>query len=254
MSKEDFSQPYTPQERQAMRAIEKEMAPLIFPRKLKRKDKRTGKYERTGFAENSSQFAKFKKLSAKHAAIGSERIAPKTPDTIERLANDAKHLLSGGLQMHRAIAGETDASKQSMAGVVQAMYDRAYRLDTSSPARPVAVLMTFAETKGAIEQLQRWCLAAISKPLASNAKPATRATVRPTDAEVDAVLANLGINGQEYKPHTWHEFTSRNITGNNLKNAKCKGEIIASDTRGDHGENLYLVRRVVWRFFSKFQS
>jgi hypothetical protein len=171
MSKEDFSQPYTPQERQAMRAIEKEMAPLIFPRKLKRKDKRTGKYERTGFAENSSQFAKFKKLSAKHAAIGSERIAPKTPDTIERLANDAKHLLSGGLQMHRAIAGETDASKQSMAGVVQAMYDRAYRLDTSSPARPVAVLMTFAETKGAIEQLQRWCIAAISKPLASNAKP-----------------------------------------------------------------------------------
>ncbi|MGD0462815.1 MAG: hypothetical protein ABSB74_10035 [Tepidisphaeraceae bacterium] len=214
---------------------------------MQKLQKKMAPYLGKSYPTDSPELAEFNRLSAEYDAIGSERRMPDTPDTVEQLLREIRRVRL----LTRTTIAETWQGK-----TLRKYHRRAEALGV--PLAKLPALPT-GETKGR-DEMEAWLIEfekAIcddGKPLAGNAKPATRARVRPTDAEVDALLTKLGLNGDAHQPHNWHEFTQRTIGANNLKNALCKDEISASKKRGDHGENLYLVRTVVRRFFPKFQS
>jgi hypothetical protein len=76
----------------------------------------------------------------------------------------------------------------------------------------------------------------------------------PTDAEVDAVLVKLGINGNEHKTHDYPVFLNHQITSTKLRKALQLKEIEASPDKGKNRANQYLVRSVVRRFFPNFNG
>jgi hypothetical protein len=77
---------------------------------------------------------------------------------------------------------------------------------------------------------------------------------RPAAAQVDAVLARLEWDGDEFKPSNWPEFAKRQIRPANLRRAKSDGEVEGKQGAYRNSPGLFRLRTVVSRFYPNFMT